>query len=149
MDKVEYGVLKLENQLCFPLYACSREIVKRYKPFLDKLELTYTQYIAMMVLWERKSVTVKELGERLYLDSGTLTPLLKKMEEKGLVTRMRSEKDERNLVVTVTDTGERLKERAVEVPLQIAGCTKLTAEEGMLLYGLLYKMLGKQSSQGK
>ncbi|MBQ8685542.1 MAG: MarR family transcriptional regulator [Clostridia bacterium] len=149
MDKVEYGVLKLENQLCFPLYACSREIVKRYKPFLDKLELTYTQYIAMMVLWERKSVTVKELGERLYLDSGTLTPLLKKMEEKGLVTRMRSEKDERNLVVTVTDTGERLKERAVEVPLQIAGCTKLTAEEGMLLYELLYKMLGKQSSQGK
>ena len=144
MDHAKYDVLKLENQLCFPLYACSREIVKRYKPFLDQIDLTYTQYIAMMVLWERKSVNVKELGECLYLDSGTLTPLLKKLEAKGLVTRMRSEKDERNLVVAITEAGEKLKEKAVEIPIQIAGCTNLTEEEGMMLYHILYKLLGKQ-----
>lgn len=144
MNHSKYDALKLENQLCFPLYACSREIVKRYKPFLDRIDLTYTQYIAMMVMWERKSVNVKELGECLYLDSGTLTPLLKKLESKGFVSRMRSDKDERNLVVTITDEGEKLKEKAVEIPLQIVGCTNLSAEEGMLLYGILYKMLGKK-----
>ena len=89
-------MLKLENQLCFPLYACSKEIVRRYKPFLDPLDLTYTQYITMMVLWEKKAVTVKELGEKLYLDSGTLTPVLKKLESKGYLTRERSGKDEQN-----------------------------------------------------
>ena len=144
MDHAKYDVLKLENQLCFPLYACSRAIVKRYKTFLDQIDLTYTQYIAMMVLWERKSVNVKELGECLYLDSGTLTPLLKKLEAKGLVTRMRSEKDERNLVVSITEEGEQLKEKAIEIPMQIAGCTNLTEEEGMMLYHILYKLLGKQ-----
>ena len=144
MDNSKYNVLKLENQLCFPLYACSREIVKRYKPFLDEIDLTYTQYIAMMVMWERKSVNVKELGECLYLDSGTLTPLLKKLEAKGFVTRMRSEKDERNLVVAITEEGEKLKEKAVEIPLQIAGCTNLTAEESMMLYSILYKILGQK-----
>lgn len=144
MDFLKYDALKLENQLCFPLYACSREIVKRYKPFLDKIDLTYTQYIAMMVLWEKKSVNVKELGECLYLDSGTLTPLLKKLESKGLLTRARSEKDERNLVVTITDEGEKLKEKAVDIPLQIAGCTNLSTEEGMQLYKILYKILGKE-----
>lgn len=143
MDFPKYDVLKLENQLCFPLYACSREIVKRYKPFLDTIDLTYTQYVVMMVMWEKKCVNVKELGQCLYLDSGTLTPLLKKLEAKGLLTRVRSEKDERNLVVTVTDEGEKLKEQAVEVPMQIAGCTNLTAEEGMQLYKILYKILGK------
>lgn len=142
MDK-KYEVLKLENQLCFPLYACSREIVKRYKPFLDKIDLTYTQYIAMMVMWEKKCVNVKELGECLYLDSGTLTPLLKKLESKGLLTRMRSEKDERNLVVTITDEGEKLKKKAIEIPMQIAGCTNLNAEEGIQLYKILYKILNK------
>lgn len=143
MKHSKYDALKLGNQLCFPLYACSREIVKRYKPFLDEIGLTYTQYIAMMVMWERKSVNVKELGECLYLDSGTLTPLLKKLESKGYVTRMRSDKDERNLVVAITDEGEKLKEKAVEIPFQIAGCTNLTPEEGMQLYGILYKILGK------
>ncbi len=143
MKQSKYDALKLENQLCFPLYACSREIVKRYKPFLDEIGLTYTQYIAMMVMWERKSVNVKELGECLYLDSGTLTPLLKKLESKGFVTRMRSDKDERNLVVAITDEGEKLKENAIEIPFQIAGCTNLTPEEGMQLYGILYKILGK------
>ncbi|MBQ2847811.1 MAG: MarR family transcriptional regulator [Clostridia bacterium] len=143
MKQSKYDALKLENQLCFPLYACSREIVKRYKPFLDEIGLTYTQYIAMMVMWERKSVNVKELGECLYLDSGTLTPLLKKLESKGYVTRMRSDKDERNLVVAITEDGEKLKDKAVEIPYQIAGCTNLTPEEGVQLYGILYKILGK------
>ncbi len=143
MDNARYDALKLENQLCFPLYACAREVVKRYKPFLDEIDLTYTQYIAMMVMWERKSINVKELGECLYLDSGTLTPLLKKLESKGLVSRKRSEKDERNLIVTITEEGERLKEKAVNIPLQMAECTNLSAEEGMLLYNILYKILGK------
>ena len=144
MKSSKYDALKLENQLCFPLYACSREIVKKYKPFLDKLDLTYTQYIAMMVMWEKKRVNVKELGACLYLDSGTLTPLLKKLEAKGFLTRIRSEQDERSLVVTITDKGEKLKEQAVEIPMQIAGCTNLTAEEGMQLYKILYKLLGKE-----
>lgn len=139
----KYEALKLENQICFPLYACSREIVKRYKPFLDKIDLTYTQYIAMMVMWEKKSVNVKELGECLYLDSGTLTPLLKKLESKGYITRKRSDKDERNLIVAITTEGEKLKEKAVDIPFQMAGCTNLTSEEGMILYDLLYKILGK------
>ena len=142
MENANYDVLKLENQLCFLLYASSREIVKRYKPLLDKIDLTYTQYIAMLVLWEKKQLTVKELGECLYLDSGTLTPLLKKLESKGLVTRVRSEKDERSLVVTLTQEGEKLKEQAVEIPLQIAGCINLTPQEGKLLYDMLHKVLG-------
>jgi len=143
MDK-NYDALKLENQLCFPLYACSREIIRQYKPFLDKIDLTYTQYIAMMVLWEKKAVNVKELGERLYLDSGTLTPLLKKMEAKGLVTRTRSEKDERSLIVRITEKGEELREQALEVPENIVKCVRLDGEEAMTLYRILYKMLGRE-----
>lgn len=147
MEENRYEVLKLKNQLCFPLYACSREVVKRYKPFLDKIDLTYTQYIAMMVLWEKKSVNVKELGEYLYLDSGTLSPLIKKLEAKGFITRKRSDKDERNLIVEMTPEGERLKEQAVEIPMQIAGCTNLSESEAMLLYQLLYKMLGEADTE--
>ena len=143
MNDSKYDVLKLENQLCFPLYACSREIVKKYTPFLEKLDLTYTQYIVMMVMWEKKSVNVKELGESLYLDSGTLTPLLKKLESKGFVTRVRSNKDERNVVVTITEIGEKLKDMAMDIPMKMAGCTNLTAEEGIQLYKILYKILGK------
>lgn len=143
MDERKYDALKLENQLCFPLYACSREIIKQYKPFLDKINLTYTQYIVMMVMWEKKCVNVKELGECLYLDSGTLTPLLKKLEQKKFLTRMRSEKDERNLIVTITEEGEALKEKAAAVPEQIARCTKLSPEEAVMLYQILYKMLDK------
>ena len=105
MADTQYEALKLENQLCFPLYACAREVVKKYKPFLDDIDLTYTQYVTMMVLWEKPSVTSKEIGERLHLDSGTLTPVIKKLAEKGLVTRARSAEDERNLVVALTDAG--------------------------------------------
>ena len=124
MEK-NYDVLKLNNQLCFPLYACARETIKLYKPYLDELDLTYTQYITMMVLWEKQSVTVKELGEALYLDSGTLTPLLKKMEAKGFLTRRRSEQDERSLIVRLTEEGEALKDRALSIPYQMMSCVHL------------------------
>ncbi len=140
MDQ-KYDALRLENQLCFPLYACSREVIKRYKPFLDKLDLTYTQYIAMMVLWEKKSVTVKELGGCLYLDSGTLTPLLKKMEAKGLITRRRSGEDERSLIVSLTGKGAQLRDEALDVPVQMAKCVMLEPGEAQELYRLLYKLL--------
>ena len=119
MDK-KYEALKLENQLCFPLYAASRDVIKQYKTSLDNLDLTYTQYIVMLVLWERKQITTKEMGRILHLDSGTLTPLLKKMEGKGLVSRKRSEFDERNLTVTITDKGLNLRDEAIEIPNQIA-----------------------------
>lgn len=136
-----YDSLKLENQLCFPLYACSKEIVKRYKPFLEEIDLTYTQYITMMVLWEHKQMNVKELGSYLYLDSGTLTPVLKKLEQKGYLTRKRSEKDERVLDVAITEAGEALKEQAVEIPRKIGGCVALSPEEATKLYELLHKLL--------
>ena len=140
MDK-KYDALRLDNQLCFPLYACSREIIKLYKPFLDELDLTYTQYIAMMVLWEHRAVTVKELGQYLFLDSGTLTPLLKKMEAKGLITRRRDQEDERSLIVSLSDEGEAMKDRALEVPVKMSQCVRLSPEEAQELYRLLYKLL--------
>ncbi len=138
----KYNALKLENQLCFPLYACSKEVVRKYKPYLDKLDLTYTQYITMMVLWEKKSINVKELGEELYLDSGTLTPLLKKLEAKGFIKRKRSKNDERNLVVSITEKGEKLKDKAVDVPVMMSQCVNLSNDESVQLYKLLYKLLG-------
>ena len=137
----KYDALKIDGQLCFPLYACSREVIKKYKPFLDKLELTYTQYIAMLVLWEKKTVTVKELGEYLYLDSGTLTPLLKKMETKGLISRHRSNIDERILIVTITPEGEKLREIAAEIPYEMAKQYKLSEEKTYELYKLLNELL--------
>ncbi len=137
----KYDRLKLANQLCFPLYAASKEIVRHYKPFLDELDMTYTQYIAMMVLWEHKEVTVKELGQYLYLDSGTLTPLLKTMEKKGWVERNRSKDDERVLNVTITEQGNALREKAVCVPEQMAACVKLEPEEAAELYRILNKIL--------
>ncbi len=137
-----YDALKLENQLCFPLYACSRNVIREYKPFLDRLDLTYTQYIAMLVLWERGNLTVKELGEALYLDSGTLTPLLKKLEAKGLITRKRSTADERNLILTLTKAGTAMREEAADIPAELAKKVPLSAEETRTLYDLLYKVLG-------
>jgi len=144
-----YDVLKLENQICFPLYACSREIIRRYKPHLDRLDLTYTQYIAMMVVWERRAVTVKEMGESLHLDSGTLTPLLKKLEAKGLITRRRSEQDERTVVISITPEGDALRDRAVEIPAQVAQCANLLPGEAAELYRLLYKILGQLQEEQK
>ena len=142
-----YEGLKLKNQLCFPLYACAKEVVRRYKPFLDELDLTYTQYIAMMVLWEKKKVNVKELGEALYLDSGTLTPLLKKLEAKGYIKRSRMKEDERNLLIQITKQGEELKKQAVTVPMQVGQCIQLSPEDSVQLYQLLYKLLGNLTEE--
>ncbi len=143
---MKYDSLMLKNQLCFPLYACSKEIIKKYKPFLDPLGLTYTQYITLMALWEENGVTVKALGEKLYLDSGTLTPLLKKMETQGLVTRERSPQDERNVYIRLTDSGLALKDDALAVPKQIGSCISLSREEAVSLQQMLNKIL-KQLSQ--
>ena len=136
-----YDSLKLKNQLCFPLYACAKEIIRKYTPLLDQLDLTYTQYLVMMVLWERKSVNVKELGKCLYLDSGTLTPLLKKLEAKGYITRSRSTADERNLIVEITEKGMLLRDEAVCVPGKMGKCVDLSPEEARFLYRILYRIL--------
>ena len=135
--------LKLKSLFCFPLYACSREVIKQYKPYLDRMDLTYTQYVVMMALWEEQEMTVKALGDRLYLDSGTLTPLLKKLEAKGYITRTRSRKDERNLLVAVTESGEALRGEAMEMPRAIKNYTELTKSETETLYRLLYKILAR------
>lgn len=143
VDDNKFDALKIENQLCFPLYACAKEIVKKYKPFLDEIGLTYTQYITMMVMWEQKEMNVKTLGEFLYLDSGTLTPVLKKLESKEYITRQRSKEDERNLIITITSKGEVLKKRAVHIPEEIRKCMFVSPEEAKMLYGILYKILGQ------
>ena len=141
MEYDKYECLKLQNQLCFPLYACSKEIVRRYKPFLDEIDLTYTQYIAMMVLWEEESLSVKQMGARLYLDSGTLTPVLKTLEKKGFLKRERSKEDERNLIVTLTDEGEALKDKAVTIPSRLTECLEIDQESAAQLYVLLHKLM--------
>ncbi|MBQ1586349.1 MAG: MarR family transcriptional regulator [Ruminococcus sp.] len=143
MEFSEYDALKLDNQVCFPLYAAAREVTKLYRPYLDALNLTYTQYITMMVLWENRSCSAKKLGEKLYLDSGTLTPVIKSLEQKGFVKRSRSAVDERVLMVEVTDKGFALREEAKSVPQKMAACTNLTPEEAQTLYKLLYKVLGE------
>ena len=135
--------LKLENQICFPLYVCSKEVIRKYKPHLDKLDLTYTQYIAMMVMWEKKELTVKELGDYIYLDSGTLTPLLKKLEDKGYITRTRSKEDERNLIISITDEGKALKKRAVSIPGKLTSCVDMDPGDAQELYRLLYVLIDK------
>ena len=137
----EYEALRLENQLCFPLYACAKEVTRRYKPFLDPLDLTYTQYITMMVLWDKKEVRVKDLGEVLYLDSGTLTPLLKRLEQKGLISRSRYQDDERALCVRITEEGEKLQHRAISVPKEMRACIPLKEEEMLVLKKLLSRTL--------
>lgn len=142
MTEEKFEVLKLEKHLCFSLYACARETIKKYKPFLDQMDLTYTQYIAMAALWEKKQLTVKELGGMLYLDSGTLTPLLKKLENKGYIFRKRSDADERNLLISLTEEGLNLRDAALHYHEKMLQCVKLSPEEAETLYRLLYKMLG-------
>ncbi len=141
MEESRYDALKLENQLCFPLYAASREVIKQYRPFLDELGITYTQYVTLMVLWEQRQISVKELGQRLCLDSGTLTPVLKSLEAKQYITRTRSKEDERVLIAAITPEGEALQDRAVAVPEQVACRIRLDKDEALLLYQLLYKVL--------
>lgn len=141
MNNANHDSWKLEDQICFPLYAASREIIKQYKPYLDEMDLTYTQYLTMMLLWEHQTMTVKEIGEVLYLDSGTLTPLLKKLEIKGYLTRTRSTADERNLIVALTEVGMSLREHAEGIPQKIAESLPLTAEEEAELSRMLHKIL--------
>ena len=135
-------ILKLSNQLCFPLYACGKEIVRKYKPILDKFDLTYTQYIVLLVLWENDNLSVKEIGEKIYLDSGTLTPLIVKLEKKGYIKKKKNKDDERGLIISLTKKGQKLKEEIVQVPQYISSCVNLSQEEAITLYKLLYKVLG-------
>ncbi len=144
-EQKDYEALKLGNQLCFPLYACAKEIVRRYKPFLDKIDLTYTQYIVMMVLWEQKELNVKTLGEYLYLDSGTLTPVIKRLETKGLITKLRDKSDGRGIIIAITPKGEALREQAVDIPKEMGSCVKLTPEDAATLYRILHQLLGSIS----
>lgn len=136
--------LLLQNQLCFPLYAAAKETVRCYRAYLDPLGLTYTQYIAMMALWEHKKMTISEMGRLLYLDSGTLTPMLKKMEQAGFLLRTRSATDERNVEITLTDAGWELREKAMHVPSGMAQFVNLEPGEVIQLYHLLYKLLDQE-----
>lgn len=144
MDNIEkYEKLRLDRQLCFPLYAVSKEIVRKYTPFLDELDLTYTQYITMMVLWEEKEILVKDIGERLFLDSGTLTPVLNGLEKKGYATRRRSEKDKRDVYAVITEKGLSLRDKASEIPEKMGACINLDPDKAMMLYQILHEMMEK------
>ena len=141
----DYDALLLKNQLCFPTYAVSNKILRKYKPLLDRLGLTYTQYIVMMVMWERKKVNEKELCEALWLNTNTLAPLLKRLKEKGFLSLRKDSKDKRNLVIELTPAGEELKKEAVDVPSSIAKEFNLTEEEALFLHHILYKILNDES----
>ncbi|MCR5611534.1 MAG: MarR family transcriptional regulator [Clostridiales bacterium] len=143
----KYDALKLERQLCFPLYAASRKVIGLYHPYLSALDLTYTQYITLMVLWQEGSESVKELGRRLYLDSGTLTPLLKSMEKKGLIVKKRSEKDERSVIVAPSESGMALRERALGIPEKVGNCLGIDGEEALALRSLLYGIIGAEQEK--
>ena len=142
----KYEQLLLKNQLCFPLYACSRKIVGSYTPYLKPLGLTYTQYIVLMALWEHESLSVGQLGNILYLDAGTLTPLLKRLEGMGYVTRQRSKEDERITVISITPEGDALKEQCRDIPMKLVECgSPLSEKEAGELYRLLYILLGSEA----
>ena len=138
----EFDCLKIENQLCFPLYVASKEVVRLYKPHLDEFGLTYTQYIAMMVLWDKESVSVKELSNALYLDSGTISPLIRKLRDKGYVTLNHSAKDERIQLVSITEEGKQLQQKLKDVPLKMGSCLPLSANDAQMLYSILYRLIG-------
>lgn len=140
MDKLTEETLRLDNQLCFSLYATSKEIIRRYKPLLDKFDITYTQYITLLALWEQDGILVKTLGERLYLDSGTLTPLLTKLESKGLIVKVKDTKDSRETTIHLTGKGRELKEKIVVVPSSMGACVKLDFDDFVLLQKLLRKV---------
>ena len=140
MDKLTEETLRLDNQLCFSLYATSKEIIRRYKPLLDKFDITYTQYITLLVLWEQDGILVKTLGERLYLDSGTLTPLLTKLESKGLIVKKKDTKDSRETTIYLSGKGRELKEKITVVPASMGACVKLDADDFLCLQKLLRKV---------
>ena len=143
----KYDCLKLSNQVCFPLYACSKELTKQYTPYLKKLGLTYTQYVVMMVMWEKEVISSRELAESTHLDYGTLTPVLKRLEASGYIKRERMARDERLLTLTLTENGRALKDKALEIPVCIASKAGLTNEEFKTLYELTYKALGNMESK--
>ena len=137
----KYESLTLKNQLCFPIYLCSKEIIRKYTPLLNEIDLTYTQYIVMMYFWEKENSNVKDIGKALLLDSSTLTPLLKKLESKGFITRIRSTLDERNLEITITEKGKQLRDKALSIPNRVGKCINLTEEEATTLYKVINKIL--------
>ncbi len=143
----KYDSLKLENQLCFPLYAASKEVIKQYTPILEKLDLTYTQYLSMLILWQEDGISVKEMGNKLFLDSGTMTPVLKSLEKKGYVERHRCPQDERIMIIKLTPDGLALRDEALTVPVHVGSCIHLEPNEAMELYRLLYKVLGGLKAQ--
>ena len=147
MEYDDQEAMKLINQLCFPLYAAARHVTGLYTPVLKPLGLTYTQYIVFLVLWEKDGQPVGEIGERLLLDNGTLSPLLKKMEQAGYVRRERSREDERVVVITLTEAGRVLQEKAKDVPAKVADCLDLPPEKAQTLYGLLYELLENQKNK--
>ena len=147
MDYDYQEAMKLANQLCFPLYAAARHVTGLYTPVLRPLGLTYTQYIVFLVLWEKDGLTVGEISEKLLLDNGTLSPLLKKMEQAGYVRRERSREDERGGVITLAEAGRALQEKAKDVPAKVAGCIDLPPEKAQALYGLLYELLENQKNK--
>ena len=142
MDYDYHEAMKLENQLCFPLYAAARKVTGLYTPYLKALDLTYTQYIVLLVLWERHEITVGELCSRLRLDSGTISPLLKKLEAAGYLLRSRTKEDERVVEIRLTESGRALQEAAKDIPLMVGSCVKLPPEKAGALYALLYELLG-------
>ena len=144
----KYDSLTLKNQLCFPIYLVAKEITKRYSYLLEELDLTYTQYIVMMYFWEKRTSNVKELGNILLLDSSTLTPLLKKLEVKGYITRSRSLADERNLIVSVTDKGLKLRDKALNIQVEMTKCVDLEEEEAKTLYEITNKILNNITKEG-
>ena len=144
-NRPDYPQLQLDGQICFPLYACARKVISAYNPLLKPFGLTYTQYIVFLVLWEKDGISVTEIGEKLMLDNGTLSPLLKKMEQAGYITRHRSREDERVVVITLTEAGKSLQDRAREIPQKVAGCVNLPPEKARMLYTLLYELLDRQN----
>ena len=149
MDYDYHEAMKLANQLCFPLYAAARNVTGLYTPWLKPLGLTYTQYIVFLVLWEKDGVSVTEIGEKLMLDNGTLSPLLKKMEQAGYVERRRSREDDRVVVITLTEAGRALQDKARDIPGKVAGCIDLPPEKAKMLYSLLYELLENERNRNK
>ena len=139
----QFDPLRLDAQMCFPLYAASREVIKRYHPYLEEVGLTYTQYVTMMVVWEKQCISASDLGKRLYLDSGTLTPVLKALEQKGYISRKRSKEDERLLIIALTEEGSRLKTRCMKIPESVGACVPVPKEDAAELYRLLYELLDR------
>ena len=144
-DSFEYDSLKLENQLCFPLYAASRLVTKCYQPLLQEFDLTYPQYLVLLILWETDSVNLKVISEKLHLQTNTITPLLKRMEEAGLIDRTRSPDDERSMIISLTKNGQELKLKVIKIPGLLTSNIGISLDEAHQLHGLLYKLIGHLS----